>query len=329
MRGLVVRETTGPDAVELREDLSEPAGAHPWAEGRRLLVEVKAAAVAFPDLLQSRGAYQHGTPAPYVTGGEYAGVVLEAPPGSRFRPGDRVAGLSVWGAVAERVLAIPRYTVRIPEHMAWADGAAYFLNYATAWFTLHRAGFRDGQSVLVHGAAGGVGTATLDLLRGRAAPSIAVVSSEAKAAVAKESGADVVLRSDEAWAQQAREVGGNGVAVVVDTVGGDRFTDSLRALDVGGQLMVVGFAGGSIPEVRVNRLLLRNLSVVGVALDPWEQRFPGYAPELVAGLEAVAAEGRVRPYVGHRLPFERATTALGILDRREALGKVVIDVAAG
>lgn len=329
MRGLVVAETTGPGAVVLRDDVPEPQGAHPWADGERLLVEVRAAAVAFPDLLQSRGAYQHGTPAPYVTGGEYAGVVLEAAEDSRFRPGDRVAGLSVWGAATERVLAIPRYTVRIPDRMSWADGAAYFLNYATAWFTLHRAGFRDGQSVLVHGAAGGVGSATLDLLRGRARPSIAVVSSEAKAAVARECGADVVLATDDAWAQQAREATGDGVDVVVDTVGGDRFTDSLRALDVGGQLMVVGFAAGSIPEVKVNRLLLRNLSVVGVALDPWEQRFPGYAPELVAGLETAAAEGRVRPFIGHTLPLDEAADALGILDRREARGKVVIEVTAG
>ncbi|WP_028654519.1 zinc-binding dehydrogenase [Nocardioides sp. J54] len=328
MRGLVVPRTAGPDVLELRDDLPEPEGAHPWADGERLLVQVHAAAVAFPDLLQSRGAYQHGTPAPYVTGGEYAGVVLEASPRSRFRPGDRVAGFAVWGAAAERVLGIPRYTVRIPPSMSWVDGAAFFLNYATAWFTLERAGFEDGQGVLVHGAAGGVGTATLDLLRGRAKPSIAVVSSDAKAAVAEQCGADVVLRTGDGWAVRARELTGGGVDVVVDPVGGDRVTDSLRALDVGGRLMVVGFAEGTIPEVRLNRLLLRNLSVVGVALDPWEQRFPGYASELVAGLEAAASAGSVHPYVGHRLAFDQSTDALGILDRRDAHGKVVIDVAA-
>jgi NADPH2:quinone reductase len=326
MRGIVIPDTTGPDAATLRDDVREPIGAHPWADGERLLVDVRAAAVAFPDVLQSKGLYQHGTEAPYVTGGEYAGVVLEAPDASRFKPGDRVAGLSVWGAAAERVLGIPRYTVRLPDDMDWADGAAFFLNYATAWFTLHRAGFTEGESVLVHGAAGGVGTATLDLLRGRAKPSIAVVSSEAKEQVARECGADHVLRTSDAWAVQVRELTGHGVDVVVDPVGGHRFTDSLRSLDVGGRLMVVGFAEGSIPEVKVNRLLLRNLSVLGVALDPWEKRYPGYAPELVAGLEAAAEDGRVRPYVGDRLPFDRAHEALGILDRREALGKVVIEV---
>jgi NADPH2:quinone reductase len=323
MQALIVRTTGGPDATELAE-LDEPVGAHPWAGGERLLVEVHAAAVAFPDLLQSRGEYQHVPPLPYAAGGEYAGVVLEAPSGSRFRPGDRVAGLSVWGALAERVLGVPRYTVKLPERMTWAEGAAYFLNYATAWFTLERAGFRDGESVLVHGAAGGVGTASLDLLRGRARPAIAVVSTAEKAEVARECGADEVLMTDEHWMPRARELTGDGVSVVVDTVGGSRFTDSLRALDVGGRLMVVGFAEGTIPEVRVNRLLLRNLSVVGVALDPWEKRFPGVASQLVAELERAAAEGQVHPYVGTTLPFERAQEALGVLDRREALGKVVV-----
>ena len=326
MRGLVIPATTGPDAAVLRVDVPEPQGAHPWADGERLLVEVHAAAVAFPDLLQSRGLYQHGTETPYVAGGEYAGTVLEAPNGSRFRVGDRVAGLSVWGALAERVLAIPRYTVRLPDHLGWAEGAAFFLNYATAWFTLHRSGFADGESVLVHGAAGGVGTATLDLLRGRAAPSVAVVSSGPKEEVARTMGADHVLRTDQEWSRQTRELTGHGVDVVVDPVGGDRFVDSLRALDVGGRLMVVGFADGAIPEVKVNRLLLRNLSVVGVALDPWERRFPGYAPELVDGLERAAADARVRPHVGTRLAFERAAEALGVLDRREALGKVVVEL---
>lgn len=185
--------------------------------------------------------------------------------------------------MAERVLAIPHYMVRMPNEMSWLQGAAFFLNYATASFALRRAGFTEGESVLVHGAAGGIGTATLDLLRGRANPLIAVVSSDSKEAVARDAGADLVLRSDAEWSQQAREaIGGLGVDVVIDPVGGDRFTDSLRALDVGGRLMVVGFAEGSIPQVKVNRLLLRDLAVIGVALDPWAQRFPGLVSQLLA-----------------------------------------------
>jgi NADPH:quinone reductase len=324
MRALLLADTTGPGDARLAE-VPEPAGAHPWAAGERLLVEVRAAAVSFPDVLQSRGLYQHGAEAPYVVGGEYAGTVLEAPPGSRFAPGDRVAGFTCWGAIGERALAVPRHTVRIPESMSWVEGAAFYLNYVTAWFSLHRAGFRDGESVLVHGAAGGVGTATLDLLRDRAAPLVAVVSSERKAEVATACGAHHVLRADGDWLAGSRELTeGRGVDVVVDPVGGDRFTDSLRALDVGGRLMVVGFAGGAIPEVKVNRLLLRDLTVMGVALEPWQQRFPGFADELTTALEEVAT--RVSPYVGTVLPMERAAEAMGVLDRREALGKVVVEV---
>lgn len=324
MRALVLGEKVGPAAASIRE-VPAPEGAHPWASGERLLVEVKAAAVAFPDLLQSRGLYQHGAEAPYVVGGEYAGIVLEAPDGSHLRAGDRVAGLSVWGSLAEQVLGIPRHTVRIPDTMGWAEAAAFYLNYATAWFTLYRAGFTKGESVLVHGAAGGVGTATLDLLRDTADPVVAVVSSAAKAEVADACGAHAVLRSDGDWLSGVRELtGGRGVDVVVDPVGGDRFTDSLRALDVGGRLMVVGFAEGTIPEVKVNRLLLRDLTVMGVALEPWQQRFPEISERIVGELEELAHT--VHPHVGHRLSFEESADALGILDRREALGKVVVEL---
>src|SRR5699024_4631825 len=146
---------------------------------------VHSAAVNFPDLLQTRGMYQHAAPTPYVIGGEFSGVVLEADSKSRFAVGDRVAGLSVFGSIAERVLAIPSYTIRIPDSMTFNEGAAFYLNYLTAWFTLHRAQFTDGESVLVHGASGGVGSAVLDLLRDRTDKSLAVVSSERKAQAAR------------------------------------------------------------------------------------------------------------------------------------------------
>jgi NADPH2:quinone reductase len=326
MRAVVVRELAGPDALELA-DVAEPEGAHPAADGERLLVEVHAAGIAFPDLLQSRGEYQIATPPPFVSGGEVAGVVREAPAGSGFEVGDRVAGMTIWGAMAELALAVPRYTVKLSDALSFAEGAALWLNYSTAWFGIERVGVREGETVLVQGAAGGVGTAALDLLRGMGVRSIGVVSSDEKERVAREMGADEVVRSGGPWLETVRGLtGGTGVDVVLDPVGGDRFTDSLRALDMAGRLVVIGFAGGGIPTVKVNRLLLRNLTVMGIGLDPMDKRFPGTVRRIGDAVAALAEAGRIHPFVGHRLPLEEGAEALRLLDRREALGKVVVDL---
>jgi NADPH:quinone reductase len=326
VKAVVVSALEGPDGLIL-DDFPEPEGAHPLAGDDRLLIEVHAAGVAFPDLLQSRGEYQFATPPPFVTGGEASGVVVEAPDGSGFAPGDRVAGMTVWGAMAEYALGIPRYTVKLPDAMSFAEGAALWLNYSTALFAIQRAGVVEGETVVVHGAAGGVGTAALDLLRGMGARSIAVVSSDEKERVAREVGASEVVRSTGDWLSEVRGLTeGRGVEVVLDPVGGDRFTDSLRSMDQGGRLVVIGFTGGSIPTVKVNRLLLRNLTVLGIGIDPMEQRFPGTVRKLGDEITALAGEGKIRPLVGRRLPMEEGAEALRILDRREALGKVVVEV---
>jgi NADPH:quinone reductase len=326
MRAIVVSELSGPDGLRL-QDVPEPEGAHPLADGERLLVDVHASGVAFPDLLQTRGEYQFKTPPPFVTGGEFGGVVVEAPAGSAFAPGDRVAGMSIWGTMAERALAVPRYTIRIPDSMSFAEGAALWLNYSTAHFAIERAGVREGETVLVHGAAGGVGTAALDLLRSMGARSIAVVSSDDKERVARELGADEVVRSTGPWLDEVRELtGGLGVEVVLDPVGGDRFTDSLRALDQAGRLVVIGFTGGSIPQLKVNRLLLRNLTVLGIGLDPMDRRFPGTVRRIGDAVQRLAEEGQLHPLIGRRLPLDQGAEALRILDRREAIGKVVVEV---
>jgi NADPH2:quinone reductase len=327
MRAVVLDELGGPDAARLAE-IPEPQGAHPMAAGgARLLVEVHAAGVSFPDLLRSRGEYQMHPPLPFATGAEVAGVVQEADPGSGFAAGDRVAALTHWGGVAELALAMPQHTLRLPDAMTYAQGAALYLNYATAFYALHRAGVHAGETVLVQGAAGGVGTAALEIIAALGARSIAVVSSDDKERAARDMGADEVVRSTVAWLDEVRALtDGRGVQAVVDPVGGERFLDSLRSLAIGGRLAVVGFTGGSIPELRVNRLLLRNLTVMGVEMVVMDQVAPGTVRMVNGAVQALAEAGRIKTMVGVRLPFEEGAEALRVLDRREAIGKVVVDV---
>lgn len=328
MRAVMIETLTGPQAARLI-DIPEPDGAHPRAAGRRLLIDVHAVGLSFIDPLQTRGLYQNGIPAPYVCGSELAGVVLEAPADSGFVPGDRVGGIVWYGAVADRALAVPEYLIKLPEQMSFVEGAALYMNYATSWYAYDRAGVQPGETVLVHGAAGGVGTAAIDLAESFGARVFAVVSSDEKAEVAAKLGAHEIIRSDGDWLQQVRDrTDGRGVDVVIDPVGGDRFTDSLRSLVVGGRLVVVGFAGGSIPTVKVNRLLHRNLTITGITMDVMETARPGTLARVRDGVEALLHQGRLHPLVGAIYPMDRTTEALASLEDRSAVGKVVIDLTS-
>jgi NADPH2:quinone reductase len=219
-------------------------------------------------------------------------------------------------------------TSKISDDLDFAQGAALILNYHTAWFCLVTRGqVREGDTALVHGAAGGVGTAALQVCRGLGVRTIAVVSSDAKERVARDAGADEVVRSDGDWREAVKELTeGGGVDVVYDPVGGDRFLDSLRSLARGGRLVVVGFTGGTIPEVKVNRLLLRNTSVVGAAWGEWALSTPAINAEIDAGLRPLIASGAVAPLVGARFALDDAADALRALERREAVGKLVVEL---
>jgi NADPH:quinone reductase len=295
--------------------------------GEGVLIDVAAAGVSFPDVLQTRGLYQLKPELPFVPGAEVAGVVVEASPDAGVAAGDRVVGFTVLGGMAERALAPGFLTFPLPEQLDFAEGAALLLNYHTVYFALKLRGrLREGERVLVHGAAGGVGTAALQVAKALGASTIAVVSSEEKERVAREAGAGEVLRSDGPWREQALELTDGGVDIVLDPVGGDRFTDSLRALRENGRLVVVGFTGGSIPEVKVNRLLLRNTEVVGAGWGSYVLSKPALNREIGAALGRMIADGLVRPIVGARFPLERASAALRLIDERGATGKVVLDI---
>lgn len=328
MRAIQIAELTGPGSALRAVDLAEPEPTHFMTPGEGVVIGVEAAGVSFPEVLQSRGEYQLKPDLPFVPGSEIAGSVREASEGSGFEPGDRVAAFCKLGGLAELAVATPALTFALPDQLDYARGAALVLNYHTAYFSLVTRGrLSGGESVLVHGAAGGVGTAALQVAKGLGARTIAVVSSDEKESVAREAGADEVLRSDARWKDAARELtGGNGVDVVIDPVGGDRFTDSLRALGRGGRLVVVGFTGGSIPEVKVNRLLLSNTEVVGAA---WGEYVLGgglaYAREVGDEIDKLIDSGHVRPLVGARFPLEQAAEALKLIDGRGATGKVVLE----
>ncbi len=329
MRAIQIVSESGPEQALALVELPEPEPVSMLAPGEGVVVEVHAAGVSFPELLQTRGQYQVKPPLPFVPGSEVGGVVRSAPAGAAVSAGDRVAAFCALGGWAETAVAPEFFTFPLPAELDFAQGAALVLNYHTAYFALVLRGrLQAGETVLVHGAGGGVGTASLQVARGLGAKTIALVSSEEKERVAREAGADEVVRVTEGWKDRVVELSGGGVDVVLDPVGGERFLDSLRSLREDGRLVVVGFTGGSIPEVRVNRLLLRNTSVVGAGWGAYVMGKPELNRELGAAVGKLIDDGFVRPIVGARFAFEQAAQALKALDERRAVGKVVLELRA-
>jgi len=218
-------------------------------------------------------------------------------------------------------------TAPTPEALDFVEGAGLIVNYHTAYFALVTRGrLKAGETVLVHGAAGGVGTATLQVAKALRARTVAVVSDDEKERFAREAGADEVLRSTGPWRDEAKELSGGGVDVVIDPVGGERFTDSLRSLRRCGRLVAVGFSGGEIPAVKVNRLLLNNTEVVGAAWGEYALGDPDGAREIGREVNRLVDDGFVRPLIGQRFALDQAAEALKVIERRQALGKIVLDV---
>ncbi len=327
MLAVQISELSGPDGVHVVET-PEPEPIHMLTPGEGVLIDVAAAGVSFPEVLQTRGLYQLKPDLPFVPGAEVAGTVIQAPASSGLQAGDRVMAFTGLGGMAERAVAPAYMTFALPDALDFNQGASVILNYHTVYFALKLRGqLQAGESVLVHGAAGGVGTAALQVAKALGASTIAVVSTEEKERIARKAGADHVVRSDEAWREQAVELSGGGVDVVLDPVGGERFTDSLRSLKEEGRVVVVGFTEGSIPEVKVNRLLLRNVSVVGAGWGAYALLNPERNRAASEAVRKMIDDGFVKPIIGACLPLQQADEALRIIDERRAIGKVVLGIS--
>jgi NADPH:quinone reductase len=325
MRAVQVLMPTGPADVRV-VDVPEP---EPGPAD--VLVEVESVGISFPDLLLSKGEYQLKPEPPFTLGVDVAGTVVTVGAAAGrpdLAPGDRVAGVVPHGGAAERCLLPASAVFALPDALSYDEGAALPMNYLTALFALEERGdLRTGETVLVHGAAGGVGTAALQVARGLGARTIAVVSTEAKAAFARDAGADETVLLEGFKDAVKALTGGRGVEVVLDVVGGDVFTDSLRCLAEQGRLLVVGFAAGQgIPEVRVNRLLLANIDVRGVGWGAYAMVRPDYMREQWSRLLPMIGSGAVRPPVGTTYPLEDFGRALADMEARRTLGKSVVHV---
>lgn len=316
MRAVCSTNYDGPSGVKVLE-IDAPTRAD-----NEVLVEVKAVAPAFPDLLMSRGQYQVKPEPPFSPGSDFTGVVIESPQGSEFIPGTRVAGCVSYGAAAERVSVTEDRLYPLPEDLDFVEGATIPMNYLTAHFALvTRGGLAKGDWVMVLGASGGVGLAAIQVAAGLGAQIVAVVSSDERAKVAVAAGAHHAVLRDQVPDKVRERTGGRGVDLVVDVVGGD-IRNALRALAPLGRVLAVGFASGEIPTVKVNRLLLTNTDVRGVESDYlWTA---GISRAAWDELMTLHREGFIKPVVQETGVFDDYGRALTKLDERQVVGRIVL-----
>ena len=315
----MITALSGPDAVEVRE-IPEPA-----AKDHQVLVDVEYAGVSFPDVLHTRGEYQLRPEVPFTPGWEVSGVVRAD--GNGYRAGDRVAAMPVFGGFAETVAVDAHMVFPLPDAVPFDKGAALPLNYLTAHFALTRRGrLAKSETVLVQGAAGGVGTAACQMAAAFGARVIAVVSTPDKAEFARRAGAHEAVLADGFREEVKRLTDGRGVDVVVDPVGGDRFTDSLRSLAPEGRLLVIGFAGREIPTVKANRLLLTNTAVIGAATNEFWTKNPEYPRQQWDDLVPMLESGALDPPISTVFSLDEAGDAIRTLDERRATGKVLVRI---
>jgi NADPH2:quinone reductase len=294
-----------------------------------VLIRNKAVSLNFFDVLQVQGKYQVKPAFPFSPGAEIAGVVERAGPGvTRLRAGDAVASTPMLNGLAEYTISPENRTFPLARGMSWAEAAALPIVYQTSFFALReRAQLRPGEWLLVHAGASGVGMAAIQIGRAWGARVIATASSPEKLAFARSQGAEIAISySDQGWVEQVKQITGVGAAVIYDPVGGDIFDLSTKCIAPGGRLLVVGFASGRIPSIPANRILLKNMSVVGVLWGNHVLAAPEYARETHAELCRMYEAGQVRPVIAQSFPLEDALAGFRAITSRQVMGKIVIEM---
>jgi NADPH2:quinone reductase len=322
MKALICREYGPPENLIVQDmpDLQPGPG--------EVVVRVRAAGVNFPDALIVQNLYQFKPTPPFSPGGETAGEVLAVGEGvQRVKVGDKVMALTIWGGFAEQVLAKQDQIIPMPEGLSFEVAGSLLLTYGTCLHALRdRAALQPGQTVLVLGAAGGIGIATIELAKALGARVIAAASSAEKLATCRAKGADEVInyREQNLRDEVKRLTGGQGVDVVMDPVGGDYAEQALRSMAWRGRYLVVGFTDGQIPRLPLNLVLLKGCAIVGVFWGDFIRREPKAAQADLRDLVDLLRQGKITPLISGRYSLEQGAQAILELSQRRAQGKLIV-----
>jgi NADPH2:quinone reductase len=321
MRALVCKDYGSPDDLVL-EEVDDPV-----ADRGQILIDIKAAGLNFPDVLVIGGQYQVKMPPPFIPGHEAAGIVAAAGEGvERFKVGDKVIVTPSTGAFAERCAVPENLAMPVPDGLDFAQAAGFTITCSTSYHALvQHAGLKEGETVLVLGAAGGVGITAVEIAKALGARVIAAASTDEKLEFARSAGADETINYGEASLKDAvREItGGHGADVVYDPVGGDTGEQALRSIARGGRYLVIGFASGSIPSFPANLILLKEASVMGVWWGPWATRNPKLQAQNLQAMGDMIGEGLLRPRVTGSYSLDEFKEAFRAITARQVRGKVV------
>ena len=323
MRAVLCKAYGPPDSLVL-EDIDPP----PMMAGG-VRIRVRAVGVNFPDVLLIKGEYQFKPPLPFAPGGEVAGEVVEVADGvSDVAVGDRVIAGTGWGGFAEEVVVAAPSVTPIPDGMGDDVAASLFTTYGTSAYALvDRGHLKAGETLLVHGAAGGTGLSAVEIGKALGAVVIATAGDDKKLEVVREHGADHVINYSDGFKDKVKELtGGAGADVIYDPVGGDVFDESLRCINWEGRLLVIGFASGRIPAPPANLILLKSCQVVGVFYGAWAMKDREGLARVYDQIFEWWKQGDIKPHISHRFPLERGGEAIQALIDRAVIGKAVVEV---